>query len=88
MLFITLEPYRLYETKKLESPLILMILMRNIYLLHIINKMKKKIDIFIDLLYIYISREIIIPNKNNSCKHSKDKTNNSRKHSKYRTLWS
>jgi len=60
--------------KKLENPLILMALIRNKYLLHIINKMKKIIGLFINLLYIYISREMIIPHKTNSHKHFKDRT--------------
>jgi len=47
---------------------------KNKYILHIINEMKKIIGLFIDLLYIHISREMIIPNKNNPRKHSKDRT--------------
>jgi hypothetical protein len=51
-----------------------MTLIRNKYLLNIINEMKKIIDLFIDLLYIYIGREMITLNKNNSCKYPEDRT--------------
>jgi hypothetical protein len=51
-----------------------MTLIRNKYLLNIINEMKKIIDLFIDLLYIYIGREMITLNKNNSCKYHEDRT--------------
>jgi len=74
VLFITLQPCRLYETEKLENSLVLMALIKNKYLLHIINKIKKIVGLFIDFLYIYICREMIIPHKTNSRKHSKDRT--------------
>ena len=59
MVFIPLEPYRFQRMERLESPLLLVILMRDKYPLHIINKIISLVGLLRDIVYKYEYRDII-----------------------------
>jgi len=57
--FIPPEPCRFQKRKRLESPLFLVTLMRDKYLLHVINEIISMVGLLKDLVYNYKYREII-----------------------------
>ena len=57
--FISHEPCRFQIKKRLESPILSSILLRDKYLLHIINKIVSMIGPLRDLVYTYKYRETI-----------------------------
>jgi hypothetical protein len=66
MIFIISGPCRLLKNKRLESLLFFMVLMKDKYLLYIINEMKNMIDLLRDFLYIYKRKDIITFDMNSS----------------------
>jgi len=51
--FIPPEPCHFQRKERLKSPLLLVTLMRDKYILHIINKIRSMVDPLRDLIYTY-----------------------------------
>jgi hypothetical protein len=72
-LYVLLEPYHFERREGLKSSLLLVVLMRNKYLLHIINEIVSMMSSLRELLYIYKYREIITSDTNDSYNHFRSK---------------